>query len=86
MLAASGIITLISFVILPRIGSPDGALALLSVTLFFRYWGSLYWSLPAILVPKDKVGMVGSVMNFAASAGLFVLSSLAIDFPTGNAR
>ena len=39
--------------------------ALLSATLFFLYFGSLYWSLPAILAPKDKVGVVGGTMNFA---------------------
>ena len=69
MLVLSGLVTLLSFVVLPQVGDPTAAVAVLSVTLFFLYWGSLYWSLPALLAPRDRVGFVGGVMNCAGSVG-----------------
>jgi len=48
-------------------------------TLFFLYWGSLYWSLPAVLAPQAKVGMLGGIMNFAGSA-----SGIAVPIITGG--
>ncbi len=36
-------------------------------------FGSLYWSFPAILAPKDRVGLIGGIMNMANScAGILV--------------
>jgi ACS family D-galactonate transporter-like MFS transporter len=46
--------------------------------LFLLYFGSLYWSFPAILVSKDKVGVIGGVMNFAGSS-----SGIAVPIITG---
>jgi ACS family D-galactonate transporter-like MFS transporter len=69
---------MLSFLLLPHIADPVGAVALLSCTLFLLYFGSLYWSFPAILAPKEKVGVVGGAMNFAGSA-----SGVAIPIITG---
>lgn len=69
MLALSGFATLISFLVLPQVSDPVAAIAVLSATLFFLYWGSLYWSLPALLAPRDTIGLVGGVMNCAGSVG-----------------
>lgn len=77
-LAITGIAVMLSFLALPEVADPVAAVALLSATLFFLYFGSLYWSLPAILAPKDKVGVVGGTMNFAGSA-----SGIAVPIITG---
>ena len=68
MLGFSGLVTLFGLASLPSIADPAVAVAVLSITLFFLYWGSLYWSLPTILAPREKVGLLGSTMNFAGSA------------------
>ncbi len=77
-LGVTGFGVMLSFLVLPQIADPVGAVALLSVTLFLLYFGSLYWSFPAILAPKEKVGIVGGAMNFAGSA-----SGIAIPIITG---
>lgn len=77
-LGLSGLGVMLSFLALPEIADPVGAVALLSATLFLLYFGSLYWSFPAILAPKEKVGIVGGAMNFAGSA-----SGIAIPIITG---
>jgi ACS family D-galactonate transporter-like MFS transporter len=77
-LGFSGFGVMLSFLALPEVGDPVMAVALLSVTLFLLYFGSLYWSLPAILAPREKVGIVGGAMNFAGSA-----SGIAIPIITG---
>jgi ACS family D-galactonate transporter-like MFS transporter len=78
MLGFSGLATLCAFLALPYVGDPVGAVAILSATLFFLYWGSLYWSLPTVLAPRDKVGILGGLMNFAGSA-----SGIAVPIVTG---
>jgi ACS family D-galactonate transporter-like MFS transporter len=77
-LGFSGLGVMASFLALPEVADPVMAVALLSVTLFLLYFGSLYWSLPAILAPRAKVGIVGGAMNFAGSA-----SGIAIPIITG---
>ena len=78
LLGFSGLATLASFLILQLIADPAGAVAVLSGTLFFLYWGSLYWSLPTILAPREKVGVLGGAMNLAGSA-----SGIAVPIITG---
>ena len=78
MLGLSGVAIFGTFVALPHVADPVGAVALLSLTLFFVYWGSLYWSLPPLLAPRDKVGLLGGTMNFAGSA-----SGIAVPIITG---
>jgi MFS transporter, ACS family, D-galactonate transporter len=77
-LGVTGVGVMLSFLALPEIANPVGAVALLSCTLFLLYFGSLYWSFPAILAPKDKVGIIGGTMNFAGSS-----SGIAIPIITG---
>ena len=78
LLGFSGLATLASFLILQVVADPAGAVAVLSATLFFLYWGSLYWSLPTILAPREKVGVLGGAMNLAGSA-----SGIAVPIITG---
>ncbi|MDU8924895.1 MFS transporter [Pasteurellaceae bacterium LIM206] len=69
VLTISGISTLIAFYLLPTMDDPVIAISILSVAAFFLMWGSLYWSFPALLAPKNKVGLVGGIMNMAGSIG-----------------
>lgn len=68
LLGISGAGLALAFVMLPQVSDVVAAVALLTVTQFFLWFGSLYWSLPALLAPKERVGLVGSMMNFAGSA------------------
>ena len=68
LLGISGVGLVLAFLILPHVSNVVGAVALLTATLFLLWFGSLYWSLPALLAPKGRVGLVGSLMNFAGSA------------------
>jgi MFS transporter, ACS family, D-galactonate transporter len=77
-LGVTGLGVMLAFLTLPQVVDPIAATALLSVTLFLLYFGSLYWSLPAILASKDKVGVVGGTMNFAGSS-----SGIAVPIITG---
>lgn len=78
MLGLSGLAVFASFVALPSVAAPVAAVTVLSATLFFLYWGSLYWSLPILLAPREKIGLLGGTMNFAGSA-----SGIAIPIITG---
>ncbi len=78
LLGFSGLAVMCSFLALPYVGDPVAAVAILSATLFFLYWGSLYWSLPTVLAPREKVGILGGTMNFAGSA-----SGIAVPIITG---
>ncbi|EAM9430648.1 TPA_asm: MFS transporter [Salmonella enterica] len=69
LLLCSGTIVLAAFLSLPALANAVLAVAILSIAAFFLMWGSLYWSLPPLLVSKDKVGMMGGVMNMAGSIG-----------------
>ncbi|MDQ2078602.1 MFS transporter [Xanthobacteraceae bacterium Astr-EGSB] len=77
-LGVTGLGVMATFIALPLVNDPVAAVAVLSVTVFLLYFGSLYWSLPAILAPKDKVGVVGGLMNFAGSS-----SGIAVPIITG---
>ncbi|GAB3626456.1 MFS transporter [Pandoraea terrae] len=69
MLTFSGVVIATVFLILPRIADPIEAVCLLCLAAFITMWGSLYWSLPAILAPRARVGIVGASMNLAGSLG-----------------
>lgn len=69
MLTFSGLVIAAVFSVLPHIADPIEAVCLLCVAAFITMWGSLYWSLPAILAPRARVGIVGASMNFAGSLG-----------------
>ncbi len=73
LLSVSGIVGLVVFLMLPSTTDPSTAVWLLGTAAFFMMFGSLYWSFPAILAPKDRVGIVGGFMNMANScAGILV--------------
>ena len=73
LLTVSGGVGLGVLYALSTVTNPDLAVGLLSVAAFFMMFGSLYWSFPAILAPKDRVGLVGGLMNMANScAGILV--------------
>lgn len=73
LLGITGLGVAATFIALPHVSSPVAAVALLSATLFLLYFGSLYWSLPSILAPKSRVGVIGGTMNFAGSvSGIIV--------------
>lgn len=67
LLCGSGILVMAGFMILPDISDIRAAVTILCATLFFLYFGSLYWSLPVLFAPKEQVGIVGSIMNMAGS-------------------
>ncbi|OBW90839.1 major facilitator transporter [Gallibacterium salpingitidis] len=69
VLMVSGLSTLIAFSCLPSMNDPVIAIITLSIAAFFLMWGSLYWSFPALLAPKNKVGLIGGIMNMAGSIG-----------------
>lgn len=69
LLSCSGLVALLAFLLLPQLTDPYAAVALLSLTAFFLMWGSLYWSLPALLAAPARVGLIGGVMNLAGSLG-----------------
>jgi ACS family D-galactonate transporter-like MFS transporter len=45
----------------------------LSITLFFLRWGGLYWSIPAMLATRHKVGVLGGLLNFGGNIGGMVI-------------
>ncbi|WP_413733897.1 MFS transporter [Sodalis sp. RH21] len=69
LLSLSGAITLAAFMALPYLTSSYMAVVFLSIAACFLMWGSLYWSLPVLLVAKQHVGVVGGIMNMAGSLG-----------------
>lgn len=70
LIAISGLVTLTIFLLLPGISSPVTAVVMLSVASFFLTGGGgIYWSLPALLAHKSRVGLVGGTMNMAGSVG-----------------
>jgi len=78
MVVVSGLVTLGTLFGLAYIGDAVQAVAALCVAAFFLLWGSLYWSLPSLLVPARRVGFVGGLMNCAGSCG-----GIAIPIVTG---
>jgi ACS family D-galactonate transporter-like MFS transporter len=70
LIAISGLVTLTIFLLLPGISDPISAVMMLSVASFFLTGGGgIYWSLPALLAHKSRVGLVGGTMNMAGSVG-----------------
>jgi ACS family D-galactonate transporter-like MFS transporter len=69
LLAMSGMVALAAFLSLPYLSNPIAAVAVLCVAACFLMWGSLYWSLPALLTTREKMGLAGGAMNMAGSVG-----------------
>ncbi|WP_051248803.1 MFS transporter [Inquilinus limosus] len=73
LLTISGLGTLVGFLLLPHVAEAGTAVALLAATDFLLCFGSLYWSLPAMLAPPGREGTVGGFMNCAGSVGGIVV-------------
>ncbi|SAL77870.1 d-galactonate transporter [Caballeronia arvi] len=69
ILTFSGLCIFAVFMLLPHVADSVEAVILLSAAAFVVSFGSLYWSMPAILADRSRVGIVGSIMNFAGSLG-----------------
>lgn len=69
ILAVSGVGSAVSILALPLISNGYLALVALALAVFFNQFGGVYWAFPSWLAPKPQVGVVGSVMNVASSAG-----------------
>lgn len=76
LLSFSGLVMVGAFLLLPTLSDPIIAILVLSIAAFFLMWGSLYWCFPALLAPKNKVGIVGGTMNMAGSIGGIIVSLL----------
>jgi ACS family D-galactonate transporter-like MFS transporter len=73
LFGGSGALSLAALVALPFVTDATTAVALLCIGVFFNLFGGLYWTIPAMLAKKEKVGLVGGTMNFAGtSAGIIV--------------
>ncbi|MBD7995720.1 MFS transporter [Arthrobacter sp. Sa2CUA1] len=73
LFGGSGAISLAALVALPFVSDAGTAVVLLCIGVFFNLFGGLYWTIPAMLAEKEKVGLVGGTMNFAGtSAGIIV--------------
>ncbi|WP_353181841.1 MFS transporter [Bosea sp. (in: a-proteobacteria)] len=64
----SGLVALGGLLALPYVSDAMTAVALLAVTVLFHFFGSLYWTIPAMLAPRERIGLVGGVMNFAGTS------------------
>lgn len=82
ILAVSGVGTAVAIFLIPPVTDGAIALALLSTAVFFINFGGLYWSIPALLAPKEQVGTVGGVMNVASSGG-GAIAPIAMGFAIG---
>lgn len=69
LLTVSGVGTIGAFAALPSMPDVTTSVALLAGAAFVLMWGSLYWSFPALLAPRSRVGVVGGIMNLAGSMG-----------------
>ncbi|MFM0418280.1 MFS transporter [Paraburkholderia aromaticivorans] len=69
----SGGMSLLCLLTLPFVGDIRLAVAVLALGVFFHLWGGLYWIIPAMLAPRDQVGLVGGVMNFAGTGGAIIV-------------
>jgi MFS transporter, ACS family, D-galactonate transporter len=76
LLVLSGLAVLAAFLLLPHIADPVAAVAMLAAACFMLCWGSLYWSLPALLAP-GRAGLLGGLMNMAGSCGGIAVPILA---------
>ncbi|MFX6007102.1 hypothetical protein ABTF07_21230, partial [Acinetobacter baumannii] len=62
------LVALGGLLVLPHVTDPVSAVALLAVTVLFHFFGSLYWTIPAMLAPRERIGLIGGVMNFAGTS------------------
>ena len=73
MFGIAGVVATISVFCVAYASSPRMVVILLSATLFFLRWGGLYWSIPAMLATRNKVGALGGLLNFGGNLGGMVI-------------
>jgi MFS transporter, ACS family, D-galactonate transporter len=69
----AGVVATISVFCVAYATNPRTVVVLLSATLFFLRWGGLYWSIPAMLASRNKVGALGGLLNFGGNIGGMVI-------------
>jgi ACS family D-galactonate transporter-like MFS transporter len=69
MFGIAGVVATISVFCVAYATNPRMVVILLSATLFFLRWGGLYWSIPAMLATRNKVGALGGLLNFGGNLG-----------------
>ncbi len=69
----AGVVATIAVFSVAHATSPTMVVILLSITLFFLRWGGLYWSIPAMLASRNKVGTLGGLLNFGGNLGGMVI-------------
>ena len=65
----AGVVATVAVFSVAHAKSPATVVILLSITLFFLRWGGLYWSIPAMLATRHKVGALGGLLNFGGNIG-----------------
>jgi ACS family D-galactonate transporter-like MFS transporter len=73
MFGIAGVVATISVFCVAYATNPRMVVILLSATLFFLRWGGLYWSIPAMLATRNKVGALGGLLNFGGNLGGMVI-------------
>jgi len=69
----SGLGALGGLLLLPHVADPVLAVIVLGGALFFLFFGGLYWSIPGMLAPRHRIGLVGGIMNFAGTCSGIVV-------------
>lgn len=86
LFGGSSALSLIALALLPIVASPQLAVGLLCIGVFFNLFGGLYWTIPGMLAKPAHVGVVGGAMNFAGtSSGIIVpiVAGLLVQFTGG---
>lgn len=73
MFGVAGVVATISVFSVAYAKDTTVVIALLSATLFFLRWGGLYWSIPAMLGSRNKVGTLGGLLNFGGNLGGMII-------------
>jgi ACS family D-galactonate transporter-like MFS transporter len=69
MLAFASVVVTVAVFSVAYASGPVLTVVLLSVTLFFQRWTGLYWSIPSLVGTRDKVGLLGGLMNLGGNIG-----------------
>ena len=69
MLAFASIVVTVAVFSVAYASGPALTVVLLSVTLFFQRWTGLYWSIPSLVGTRDRVGLLGGLMNLGGNIG-----------------
>ncbi|PMS31624.1 ACS family D-galactonate transporter-like MFS transporter [Trinickia symbiotica] len=73
LFGVAGIVATVAVFSVAYARSASVVVILLSVTLFFLRWGGLYWSIPAMLASRTKVGTLGGLLNFGGNLGGMII-------------